>query len=47
MRTELLDCLTPIRGFGYQGQFRFTTDEYGYALSYENMIVNGKNPDLS
>ena len=25
----------------------FTTDEYGYALPYENMIVNCKNPDLS
>ena len=44
MRTELLDRLTSIRGFGYQSQIRFTTDEYGYTLSYENMIVHCKNP---
>ena len=47
MRAVLLNSLTPIRGFGYQSQFRFTSDEYSYALSYENMIVNCKNPDLS
>src|SRR5271167_4341026 len=46
MRTELLDCLTPIRGFGDQSQLTFGTDEYSYALAYENMIVHCKNPDL-
>src|SRR5215510_7044779 len=46
MRTVFLDRLTPIRGFGYQSQIRFSTDEYSYALPHENMIVNCKNPDL-
>jgi len=47
MRTELLDRLPPIRGFRYQSQIWLTTDEYGDALSYENMIVDGKNPNWS
>jgi hypothetical protein len=47
MRTELLNRLTPIRGFRYKSQSGLTTDEYSYALSYENMIVNRENPDWS
>src|SRR5271165_2920219 len=47
MCTELLDCLTPIRGFCNQSQITFGTDEHSYALSYENMIVHCENPDLT
>jgi len=46
MRAKFLDCLAPIRSFRYQSQFRFTTDECSYALSYKNMIIHCKNPDL-
>ena len=47
MRTKLLDSLTAIRCFGDQSQVRLSAQEYGYALPYENMIVNCENADLS
>ena len=47
MRTELLDSFAAIRCFGDQSQIRFSTDEYGYALPYQSMIVNCKNSNLS
>src|ERR1700687_217850 len=47
MRTELLDCLAPIRCLGHQSHIGHRADKYRYALPYENMIVNCKNPDLS
>jgi len=47
MRAKLLDGLAPIRCLGHQSHIGLRTDKYRYALPYENMIVNGKNPDLS
>ena len=47
MRTKLLDRLAAVRSLGNQSQIRFSADEYSYALPYENMIINCKNPDLS
>jgi hypothetical protein len=46
MRAELLDSLAAIRCFGDQSHIGFRTEEQGDTLSYENMIVNGKNSDL-
>ena len=47
MRTELFDRLAAVRCLGNKSEIRFSADEYRYALPYENMIVNCKNPDLS
>src|SRR5271157_5032531 len=47
MRTEQLDSLAAIRSFGDQSQIRLSTDEHGYALPYQGMIVNCKNSNLS
>ena len=47
MCTELLDSLAAIRCFGDQSHIGFSTEEYGYTLPYEDVIVNCKNPDLS
>jgi hypothetical protein len=46
VRPELLYSLAPIRCFADQSHIGFSTEEYGYALPYESMIVNCKNPDL-
>ena len=46
MLTKLLDCLAPIRCLGHQSHIGLRTEKYRDALPYENMIVNGKNPDL-
>ena len=47
MRTELLDCLAPIRCLGHQSHIGLRTEKHRDALPYQNMIVNRKNPDLS
>ena len=47
MGAELLYSLAAIGGFGNQCQIRFGTDQYGYALPYDIMIVNCKNPNWS
>ena len=47
MRTKLLDSLAPIGCFGDQSHTGLSAEEYGYALPYENMIVNCENADLS
>jgi len=47
MRTELLYSLAPIGRFGDESHIGLVAEEYGYALPYESMIVNRKNPDLS
>jgi hypothetical protein len=46
MRTELLYSLAPIGCFGDQNHIGLSVEQYGYALPYENMIVNCENPDL-
>jgi len=47
MRRELLHSFATIRCFGDQDQIRLSTDEYGYALPNQSMIVNRKNSNLS
>lgn len=47
MRAELLDSLAAIRCFGDQSHIGLRVEKYGYALPYENVIVNCENPDLS
>jgi hypothetical protein len=39
--------LAAIRGFANQSHIRLSFDQYGYALPYQGMIVNGQNSNLS
>jgi hypothetical protein len=47
MGTELLDRLAAVRGLGDQSHIRLGADENGYALPYEDMVVNRQNSNLS
>ena len=47
MLTKLLDTLASIGCFADQSHTGLSAQEYCYALPYENMVVNCKNPDLS
>jgi hypothetical protein len=47
MGSELLNSLAPIRSLGDQSHIGISTEERGYALPDQNMIIDRENPDLS